>query len=76
MALAERELAPVRADKEELRWMIEKQNKRSGFVPDSDVTIEQMQASVAASLRAAGIRPEDNDASRAIIAAREEKGNR
>lgn len=72
MALAERELAPVRADKEELRRIVEEQNRQSGFVPDPDVTIEQMQASVAASLRAAGIRPEDNDASRAIIAARED----
>ena len=72
MALAERELAPVRADKEQLRRIVEEQNKQSGFVPDPDVTIEQMQASVAASLRAAGIRPEDNDASRAIVAARED----
>ncbi len=72
MALAERELAPARADKAELWRIVEEQNRQSGFVPDRDVTIEQMQANVAASIRAAGLRPEDNDASRAIIAARED----
>ncbi len=72
MALAERELLPARADKEQLRQIVQEQNRLSGFTPDPSLTVEQMQASVAASLQASGIHPEDNDASRAIIAARED----
>ena len=55
-----------------MRRIVEKQNQLMGFMPDPIVTVERMQARVAEDLQAAGIRPEDNDASRAIIAARED----
>lgn len=71
MAVVESEIASLLADKDELRRIMEEQDEMIGFVPDPTVTVERMQARVAESLRAAGIRPEDNDASRAIIAARE-----
>ena len=71
MALLERKIKTLYADKEEMRRVVEEQNRLMGFVPDLTVTVERMQARVAADLKAAGIRPEDCDASRAIIAARE-----
>lgn len=72
MAILESEIESLYADKEEMRRIVEEQNRLMGFVPDPTVTVERMQARVAESLQAAGIRPEDNDASRAIIAARED----
>ncbi len=72
MAVLEREVEILYADKAEMRRAVEEQNQLMGFVPDRSVTVERMQARVAADLEAAGIRPEDCDASRAIIAARED----
>lgn len=63
--------AALFADKKELQRIIAEQNARTKFVPDPSATPERAQARVAACLRAAGIRPEDNDASCAIIAGRE-----
>ena len=72
MALLEREIKTLYADKEEMRRVVEEQYKIMGIPPERVGTIEQMQAMVAADLKAAGIRPEDCDASRAIIAARDD----
>ena len=72
MAILESEIESMYADKEEIRRIVNEQNRLMGFLPDPTVTVERMQACVAESLLAAGIRPEDNDASRAIIAARED----
>jgi len=72
MAILESELQSLIADKVEMRRIVDEQNEIMGFVPDPTVTIERMQQRVADCLRAAGIRPADNDASRAIIAARED----
>lgn len=71
MAVLEREIQSLTADKVKLRQVVEEQNRLMGFVPDLTVTVERMQARMAADLKAAGIRSEDCDASRAIIAARE-----
>lgn len=72
MAAVETDIRSLFADKRELRRIIARQNEIMGFVPDPSATVERAQAMVAEDLRAAGIRPEDNDASCAIIAAREE----
>lgn len=72
MAIVESEIQSLLTDKAEMRRIVDEQNRLMEFVPDPTVTVERMQARVAESLRAAGIRPEDNDASRAIIAARED----
>lgn len=71
MAVLEREIQSLTADKVKLRQVVEEQNRLMDFVPDLTVTVERMQARMAADLKAAGIRSEDCDASRAIIAARE-----
>lgn len=60
------------ADKAELRRILDAQNALTGFVPDPTATHARVQKMVADDLRAAGLRPEDNDASCAIIAARED----
>lgn len=57
------------ADKAELRQIMAGQTEMMGLVP---ATAARTQAMVAEDLRAAGIRPDDNDASCAIIAAREQ----
>jgi len=72
MAMLEREVEILYADKAEMRRIVEEQNRLMGFVPDRSVTVERMQARMEADLKVAGIRPEDCDASRAIIAARED----
>jgi len=59
-------------DKTRIRQIVAEQNEKMGFVVDRDATPEQAQAMVEASLRANGLRPEDNIFSCGIIAAREE----
>ena len=63
--------APKRllADKEKLRRMVEEQDKQSGFVAIPAMTIEKLREM----MRADGVRPEDNIASREIIRMREEE---
>jgi len=47
MATAESEIQSLLADKEELRRIMDEQNRIMGFVPDPTVTVERMQARVA-----------------------------
>ncbi len=70
--MTEAELSALFADKDEIRRIVEEQNLLMGHVHDPTATAEEAQALVAADLRRHGIRPEDNDASCAIIAARDE----
>ena len=72
MAIAESEIQSLVADKDEIRRIVEEQYRLMGIPTAPSVTIEEMQATVAESLQRAGIRPEDCDASRAIIAARDD----
>ena len=51
------------ANKEELNRLMDEIEKRMGFVPDPDATIEKLREM----LRAEGVRPEDNAFSREII---------
>lgn len=71
MAVVETDLQSLLADKDEMRRIVDEQYKEMGIVGDPNVTIERVQEQVAECLRAAGIRSEDNDASSAIIAARD-----
>lgn len=57
------------ADKEALRRILEEQDAKTGFVPDPNVTAEQVRAMMLAD----GIRPEDNEFSRELIRMREEE---
>lgn len=59
-------------DKTRIRQIVAEQNEKMGFVVDRTATPEQAQAMVEESLRANGLRPEDNIFSCGIIAAREE----
>ncbi len=59
-------------DKARIRQIVAEQNEKMGFIVDHDATPEQAQALVEESLRANGLRPEDNIFSCGIIAAREE----
>ncbi len=59
-------------DKTRIRQIVAEQNEKMGFVVDRTATPEQAQAMVAESLRASGLRPEDNIFACGIIAAREE----
>jgi hypothetical protein len=72
MAVTETDLKSLFADKEEILKIVEEQNRIMGFVPNPHVNIEEMQVRVARCLRRAGIRPEYNDASRQIIADRDD----
>jgi len=72
MAILESEIEALYADKEEIRRIVDEQYQLMGIPTHTTVTIEEMQAMVAEDLRKAGIRPEDCDASRAIIAARDD----
>ncbi len=64
MVTRARAMPPVRlADKEELNRLLDEMDKRKGFVPDPDATIEKLREM----LLAEGIRPEDNAFSREII---------
>jgi hypothetical protein len=55
---------PIRfEDKEELRRLMDEFNKRTGFVPDPDATVERVHELMLAD----GIRPEDNAFSREIL---------
>lgn len=64
--------AALLADKTELRRLMAEQNELMGFIPDPTATAEKAQAMTAACLQAQGLSPEDNIASRGIIAARDE----
>ncbi len=59
-------------DKTRIRQIVAEQNEKMGFIVDRDATSEQAQALVEESLRANGLRPEDNIFSCGIVAAREE----
>ncbi len=72
MALVERELAPLRADKEELRRIVDAEYKKMGIPDDPAATAHLAQQLVGECLRTHGLGPEDNVFSRGIIAAREE----
>ena len=76
MAIAERELPAetlsLLADKAEIRRIVEEQYQKMGMVYDPAATAERAQQMVGECLRAHGIKPEDNDASRGIIAARDD----
>jgi hypothetical protein len=64
MVTRARAVPPVRfADKEELNRLMDEMDKRKGFVPDPDATIEKLREM----LLAEGVRPEDNAFSREII---------
>ncbi len=71
MAIAESEIQSLLADKAEMRRIVEEQYRLMGILTEPTVSIEELQAMVAEDLKAAAIRPEDCDASRAIIAARD-----
>lgn len=73
MALPERELAPVQADKEELRRIIDAEYKKMGIPDDPTATAPLAQELVGECLRMHNLGPEDNVFSRGIIAAREEQ---
>ena len=68
MAIAERELPAemlnLLADKAEIRRIVDEQYQKMGMVYDPAATAERAQQMVAECLRAHGIKPEDNDASR------------
>ena len=76
MAIAERELPaemlPLRADKAEIQRIVAEQYQKMGIVYDPSATAERAQQMVGECLRAHGITPEDNDASRGIIEARDD----
>ncbi len=57
-------------DKTRTRQIVADQNEKMGFVVDRTATPEQAQALVEESLRASGLRPEDNVFFCGIIAAR------
>jgi hypothetical protein len=64
MVTRTRAMPPVRlADKAELNRLMDEMDKRKGFVPDPDATIEKLREM----LLAEGVRPEDNAFSREII---------
>lgn len=64
MATRPRIVPPVRyADKKELLRLWDEIDRRNGFVPDPDATIEKLREM----LRTEGIRPEENAFSREII---------
>ena len=56
-------------DKEAMRQIVAETNAEIGFVPNPDATIQKVRAS----MRALGIRAEDNIFSCGIIAARDEE---
>jgi hypothetical protein len=68
MALAERDIRPLFADKEHLKRLLETQDALMGFVPDPTATAQRAREMMLED----GIRPEDNEFSRGIIAMREE----
>ncbi len=76
MATIERELqtdtSSLMADKAEIRRIVEEQYQKMSMVYDPSATAERAQQMVGECLRAHGIKPEDNDASRGIIEARDD----
>ncbi len=72
MAIAEREIESLLADKGEMRRIVDAEYEKMGIPFDPTATAELAQQIVGECLRAHGIRPEDNDASQAIIAARDD----
>ena len=72
MAIAEREIESLLADKGELKRIVDAEYEKMGIPFDPTATAELAQQLVGECLRAHGIRPEDNDASQAIIAARDD----
>jgi len=69
MAIAERDLASLLADKDEIRRLMAEQNRLMGVAPDLTATAEKAQAMSLA----LGIRPEENLLSRGIAEMRDEE---
>jgi hypothetical protein len=64
MVTRARAMPPVRyADKEELNRLMDEMDKRNGFIPDPDATIEKLREM----LLAEGVRPEDNALTRELL---------
>jgi len=63
MAIAEQEVRSLLADKGELRRLMAEQNEKMGFVRIPGATAQQSRDM----MLAAGIRPEDNGASRELM---------
>lgn len=62
------DLKNLLADKDELRRILEEQDKETGFVPDPTATAQRGRELI----MACGVNPEDNEFSRGIIEMREE----
>lgn len=71
MATVAADVESVLADKVDARRIVDEEYRKAGMVGDPTLSIEQVRAMVAADLRRAGIRREDNIFSCGIIAARE-----
>ena len=71
MALLEREIKTLYADKEEMRRIVEEQYNLMGIEFDPTATAEMAQKMVGECLEVHGIRPEENIFSRGIVAARD-----
>ena len=69
MAIVERELQSLFADKAELRRLMAEQNEKMGFIHDPTATAERAQAMS----RALGVKPEENLLSQGIIEMRDEE---
>lgn len=63
------EVSPLFADKKSIQKLVAEQNIETGFVKDPEATPQKTRKM----MLALGIRPEDNEFSRAIIAARDEE---
>jgi len=72
MAVVESGIESLLADKDEMRRIVDAEYEKMGIPFDPTATAELAQQLVGECLRAHGIRPEDNDASQAIIAARDD----
>lgn len=76
MAAVETDLAAMFADHDEMRRIVEEQNRIMGFVPDPEIahlTVQEIRARIEDDLNAHGLRREDNIFSCGIIAARDEE---
>lgn len=73
MAIAENEIQSLRADKAEMRRIVDAEYGKMGIPFDPTTTAELAQRLVGECLRAHGLKPEDNIFSRGIIAARDEE---
>lgn len=68
MAVTHKQLPGIRyTDKEALLKILEEYNRETGFVPDPNVTAQEVREMMIA----CGVRPEENSASREIMRIRE-----